>query len=133
MPSRFHILIVEDEPLVAECLQEMLVSEYHVSSANTVREALAFLRTSHVHVALVDSVLPDGHGDEIAAYAEAYGTAVIEMSGYPQVMADLERSDRPHLLKPFATDVLFSTIGKALQLPKKGRTELSWWLAEQDR
>ena len=133
MASRFHVLIVEDEPLIVEILQEMLMSDYHVTTVHTVREALAFLRTSHVHVAIVDRVLPDGHGDEITTYAEAYGTAVIEMSGYPQVMADLERSDRPHLFKPFTTDVLFSTIEKALQLPKKGRTELSWWLTEQER
>ena len=45
MASRFHILIVEDEPLVVEVLQATLDTEYRVSSVNTVGEALAFLRT----------------------------------------------------------------------------------------
>jgi CheY-like chemotaxis protein len=50
MASRFRVLIVEDEPLVADVLQATLDSEYHVSSVNTVKEALAFLHTSHADV-----------------------------------------------------------------------------------
>jgi hypothetical protein len=33
MPSRFHVLIVEDEPLIVEVLQGALELEYRVSSA----------------------------------------------------------------------------------------------------
>ena len=93
MASRFHILIVEDEPMIVEVLQAMLELEYRVSSVNTVDEALAFLRTSHVDAVLLDNVLPDGRGTEVACFADTLGTAVIEMSGYPEVMDDMQRSD----------------------------------------
>ena len=115
MASRFHILIVEDEPLIVEILQETLEAQFHVSSVSTVAGALALLRISHVDVALVDSVLPDGHGDEIADYARAHGTSVIGMSGYPHEMHDFESIGHPHLMKPFGTEALFSTIAKVLE------------------
>ena len=38
------------------------------------------------------------------------------MSGYPQEMEDLERSERLHLLKPFGVQALLSTIEKTLRL-----------------
>jgi DNA-binding NtrC family response regulator len=106
-------LIVEDEPLIVEVLQATLESEYRVSSVSTVGEALAFLHTSHVDAVLLDNVLPDGRGSEVACFAGKLGAAVIEMSGYPEVMDDLQRSARPHLFKPFKAEVLLSTIENA--------------------
>ena len=60
MANGIHILIVEDEPLVLDVLQTMLETEYRVSSASTVEEAHAILRTSHIDLVLIDAVLPDG-------------------------------------------------------------------------
>ena len=114
MASRFHILIVEDEPLIVEVLQALLESEYRVSSVNTVGEALAFLRTGHIDVVLVDNVLPDGRGTEVVRLAAELGAAIIEMSGYPEVMNNMQHSSRPHLFKPFKAEVLLSTIGNSL-------------------
>ena len=63
MANCFHALIVEDDPAIVELLISMLEeSQYHVSSASTVAEALAFLRTSHVDVVLADNLLPDSRG-----------------------------------------------------------------------
>ena len=115
MANRFHILIVEDDPLIVDVMVAALESEYRVSSVNTVGAALAFLRTSHVDVVLVDNVLPDGRGTEVVRLASGLGAAAIEMSGYPQVMEDLERSDRLHLLKPFGVQALLCTVENALK------------------
>ena len=112
MGSRFHILIVEDEPLIVEVLQATLELDYRVSSVNSVGEALAFLRASHVDAVLLDNVLPDGRGTEVACFADQLGAAVIEMSGYPEV--DMQRSRRPHLFKPFKADALLSTLKSSL-------------------
>ena len=114
MSGRFHVLIVEDEPLIVEVLHGILESKYRVSSAYTIREALAFLRTSHVDVVLLDSILPDGRGIEVSSVAEANGAVVIEMSGYPQEMYDLQRSNRIFLCKPFGPEVVLSTIENAI-------------------
>ena len=115
MADRCHVLIVEDDPLIVDVLVASLELRFRVSSVNTVGAALAFLRTSHVDVVLIDSILPDGRGTEVACFADGLGAAVIEMSGYPHVMEDLEHSARPHLLKPFGVQVLLSTIGHALR------------------
>ena len=125
-PSRCHVLIVEDDPLIVDVMVASLESEYRVSSVNTVAAALAFLRTSHVDVVLIDSVLPDGRGTEVACFADGLGAAVIEMSGYPQVMDDLERSARLHLLKPFGVQALLSTIGHALHSVSRPDARTSW-------
>ena len=114
MTNRSHILIVEDDPLVVEVMVASLESDYHVSSVNTVAAALAFLRTSRVDVALIDKILPDGQGTEVACLAGNIGAAVIEMSGYPQEMDRLEHSVHLHLLKPFGIQALLSTIENAL-------------------
>ena len=114
MASRFHILIVEDEPLVVEVLQATLEPEAIALLRDTVGEALAFLRTGHVDVVLVDNVLPDGRGTEVVRLAAELGAAIIEMSGYPEVMNNMQHSSRPHLFKPFKAEVLLSTIGNAL-------------------
>jgi len=108
MSGRFHILLVEDEPLIVEVLQGTLESKYRVSSVHTVREALAFLRTSHVDAVLLDSVLPDGQGAEVASVAHAHGAAVIKMSGYPDMMDGLGRTYRTHRCKPFGPEALLA-------------------------
>ena len=69
MANRFHILIVEDDPLIVDVMVASLELEYRVSSVNTVGAALAFLRTSHVDVVLIDKILPDGRGTEVACLA----------------------------------------------------------------
>src|SRR6185437_16681456 len=114
MANRFHILIVEDDPLIVDVMAASLESDYRVSSVSTVGAALGFLRTSHVDVVLVDTVLPDGRGTEVARLASDLGVAAIEMSGYPQVMEDLERSPRLHLLKPFGVKALLCAVESAL-------------------
>nr|UXE45530.1 hypothetical protein Hi04_10k_c4997_00014 [uncultured bacterium] len=133
MPNRFHVLIVEDEPMIIEVLQGTLELEYRVSSAKTVRQALAFLRTSHVDVVLVDSVLPDGRGAEVARVAETVGAAVIAMSGYPEAMDDLQRSQHLYLCKPFGPTALLSTLENALYNNGKSRHRRAVKSADTDQ
>ena len=65
-------------------------------------------------VVLVDSILPDGRGYEVARSAARVGTAVISMSGYPEEMAGLELSEQHHLCKPFGVKLLLTTVEHAL-------------------
>ena len=114
MANGIHILIVEDEPLVLDALQTTLETEYRVSSVRTVEEAHAILRTSHIDVAIIDSVLPDGRGAEVTVLAERAGATVIEMTGYSPEHVGLDANDRQHLFKPFGANVLLSTVEQAL-------------------
>ena len=114
MASRFHVLVVEDEPLVLDVIQATLEDSYRVSSAGTVEEANAILRTSHIDVVLIDNVLPDGRGADVAIVAEEVGVTVIKMTGYSLENVDQDASGRPHLFKPFTLNTLLSTVESAL-------------------
>jgi DNA-binding response OmpR family regulator len=121
MEKYIHLLIVEDEPLVTDVLRETLEAEYCVSCAKTAAEAFALLRTSHIDIALVDSVLPDGRGGDVAEFAEKSGVAVIAMSGYPQEIAAFEHCNAPHLQKPFGAFSLLSTVAAVVPAVRRGR------------
>jgi DNA-binding NtrC family response regulator len=114
MASRFHVLVVEDEPMVLDVILATLEEWYRVSSAGTVEEANAILRTSHVDVALIDNVLPDGRGGEVAAFAQEAGAAVVKMTGYSQESIGVDTSEHPHLFKPFRLNALLAAVGSAL-------------------
>jgi CheY-like chemotaxis protein len=112
-PGCLHVLVVEDEPLVREVLHETLQAEYDVSCAATVGQACDALDKSHIDLVLVDSILPDGHGDDVAIVADTLGVPIVAMSGYPP---ETNQFDRPHLVKPFKANLLFSTIEATLRL-----------------
>ena len=121
MASRWHILVVEDEPSVLEVLQETLEESYLVSSVGTVGDACAFLRTSHVDLVLVDWGLPDGHGDVVAAYAETRNVAAIMMSGYASGTDDMQNNNWPYLMKPFGLKILNATVRSVLERSHSGQ------------
>ncbi len=111
----FRLLLVEDDTLVAGVLREILEDEYLVDCAATVSEALALLRTSRIHLALIDSTLPDGCGSDLDQLARDMGARVIHMSGHPEALSHLPAPRGPHLQKPFSATVLLSTLRQVLQ------------------
>ena len=115
MASRAHILVVEDEPSVLEILQETLEESYRISSAGTVGDACAVLRTSHVDLVLVDLGLPDGHGDVVAAHAETRSIPEIFLSGYANVMDNMQNNNWPYLMKPFGLNTLNAAVSSVLE------------------
>jgi DNA-binding NtrC family response regulator len=117
MGDRFHILIVEDEPLILDVLQAVLNSEYHVQCAATGAEAYACLSKSHIDLMLVDWHLPDCRGDVLAEHAESSSVATILMSGDPAAIDALKDRHRPHLAKPFGTARVLEAVRSALNHP----------------
>jgi DNA-binding response OmpR family regulator len=117
MSDRFHILIVEDEPLALDMLQAMLNSEYHVQCAATGAEAYACLSKSHIDLMLVDWQLPDCRGDVLAEHAENSGIATILMSGDPAAIDALKDRHRPYLAKPFRAARVLEAVRSALNRP----------------
>ena len=113
--GRLRLLLVEDDELVADVLREILETEYLVDCAASVSEALAVLRSSHVHLALIDSTLPDGRGSDLDEPAKNMGTRVIHMSGHPEAQSHRRGPSAPHLQKPFSATVLLSTLRQVLQ------------------
>jgi DNA-binding response OmpR family regulator len=113
--ASYQLLLVEDDPLVAGVLRDILEAEYKVDCATSIGEASARLRTARIHLALVDSILPDGRGSELDQLARDMGTRVIHMSGHPDELSHLNACDGPYLQKPFSMSVLLNTLRQALQ------------------
>ena len=99
--------------LLMEVLQGVLSDDYSVRCATTVEEACAFLRMSVVDLVLLDSVLPDGSGDDVMGLAEKLGVSVITMSGYPRY--ECLGSRHGHLSKPFSVYTMQNEVQATLK------------------
>ena len=114
MPECPHVLVVEDEPLVAESLANALDDAYSVTVANTTAAALLHLQQIPFAAVLLDCLLPQGNTAEIIASAEARGIPVILMSGDPERIATFSAEGRPFLAKPFSIERLQKTLRAVL-------------------
>lgn len=79
-----HVLIVEDEPLIAFETEHFLSSEgYHiVATVDSVADALAAIASDMtIDLVLVDVSLADGSGVDVARAAHARGIVVLFVTG----------------------------------------------------
>ncbi len=111
MAKRAHILVVEDEPLVAEVVLDALQDSYDTSQADSAATALACFRRGGIDLILLDCSLPGGLGDEFIAAADNAGIPLILMSGNPE-RAEQVGGNRRFILKPFSLSGLMDTIAE---------------------
>jgi len=109
-PSRMgRVLVVDDDPLVAEAVRQALSSENHVVVASTGTEALALVsRGGGFDAIFCDVMMPEMDGkrfyDEVAQVAGAVTGVIAFLSGGVDDEATevfLARTGRPVLEKPF--------------------------------
>jgi two-component system CheB/CheR fusion protein len=111
-----EILVVEDEPDLAEALLEVLASEgYHARAVATAREALA-ADLEHVQVVISDLGLPDLDGRLLVERLKSkYHLKAIALSGYgteADVLSSQAAGFDQHLTKPVEMDVLLGAIDR---------------------
>jgi PAS domain S-box-containing protein len=106
-PGQLKILIVDDEPNVAQALSRML-REHHVTIAHSADGALDHLAGTSFDVVLSDIMMPRVDGLElyrrVCAAQPRYGSSFIFMTGgipQPGLREELERLASPCLYKPF--------------------------------
>jgi len=117
------ILVVDDEPTVLRLCQRMLqLGGSTVLTAQNGPEALRALQDSGVKVdlSLVDLVMPEMNGIELAARMKAAAPAmpIVLMTGYSlREVRQLVGGDAPYRIiwKPFKTESLLRMIENALQ------------------
>ena len=109
-----HILVVEDDPLVAEVIAAALDDDYATSVAATSAAALRLLSTAGIDLILLDCTLPDGINSALIPTADRMGVPVVFMSGDPQRMEGLAMRPRPFILKPFTFADLIAIVGRTL-------------------
>jgi CheY-like chemotaxis protein len=126
-PAR-RILVVDDEPDVAELLVDLLSSEgFQVDVAVSGRDALARLETARYDLIISDARMPDVDG---AALYEALGgvdpalrTRFVLLTGdsvAPEVRGFIDRTAVPCLTKPFAFEQMIRTVHR-LAGPSRGK------------
>lgn len=116
-----HVLVVEDNPGVLLTLCAML--EYHghtCSAACNGADAHAALDAGGIAVVVTDVRLPGRiSGMEIVERAKAAGAGCVLITGYGDVMSDLEqRENYIWLSKPFRGSALADAVEAALQSAK---------------
>lgn len=114
MPVRQHILVVEDDPLVADVIAAALEDDYETSLVETSAAAMQCLAVGKVDLMLLDCTLPDGVDSELLATAERRCVPVVLMSGDPERVRRLAAEPRPFILKPFALADLVAAVRREL-------------------
>ena len=113
------ILVVEDEPLIAMQLEELVVELGHTvaATATTRKEAVEAFEKTSPSLLLVDIQLADASSG-IDAVEEILAKAlvpVIFITAYPERLLTGERPEPTYLVtKPFQEDTVRATISQAL-------------------
>jgi DNA-binding response OmpR family regulator len=111
-----RILIVEDERQMAEVLRKGLAEEGHaVDTARTGPEGLAQAASEHFDVVVLDVMLPELGGLDVARRLRAAGvrTPVLMLTARDtsaDVVAGLDAGADDYLVKPFSFDVLLARV-----------------------
>jgi CheY-like chemotaxis protein len=113
---RPSILVIDDEPTIAELISELLGDEgYTVAIAGTAKAAQALVAQHCFGLILQDVRLPDMAGVELTAWLRACpataATPLVVMSASPLSAASaLEAGATAMLIKPFDIDALLECV-----------------------
>src|SRR4051812_21449152 len=100
------LLVVDDEPEVAETLAQLLREEgYSVDTCGTAEEAIERFRTETYHLLLTDLLLPGKSGVDLTkiVHDHAPATAIVLITGHATVktaVAALKRGASDYIRKP---------------------------------
>ncbi|WP_274627548.1 response regulator [Arvimicrobium flavum] len=120
------VMIIEDEPLIAMDIEEMVESLGHrvVGTARTHKEATALFEKTNPKLVLADIQLADGSSG-IDAVNEILATAsvpVIFITAFPERLLTGERPEPAFLVtKPFNPDMVKALISQALFFDRQAR------------
>jgi CheY-like chemotaxis protein len=120
------ILIIEDEPLIAMDIEEMVESLGHrvVGIARTHAEAVGLFARSQPRMVLADIQLADGSSgiDAVNEILSATSVPVIFITAFPERLLTGERPEPAFLVtKPFNPDMVKALISQALFFDRQAR------------
>ena len=120
------ILIIEDEPLIAMDIEQMVESLGHrvVGSARTHAEATALFKKSRAKMILADIQLADGSSgiDAVNEILATSSVPVIFITAFPERLLTGERPEPAFLVtKPFNPDMVKALISQALFFDRQAK------------
>jgi DNA-binding NtrC family response regulator len=138
-PAIPRILLVDDEPAIADWLRLVLEGEgYEVEIAGSVASAVGQVEDKDCALALVDLMLPDGEGMGLLQLLKEKDPSieVIIMTGHSSISKAVEATKQGafyFVAKPFDAGEMLSLVGKALERRKlvAEASDLKRRLAEQ--
>jgi two-component system KDP operon response regulator KdpE len=115
-----RVLVVDDEPQILRGLQTMLRGAgYDVATAATAADALAAAAAHPPEAVILDLVLPDGRGTDVARELRTWTDApVIVLSAVgeeQEKVAALDAGADDYVTKPFGVDELLARLRAALR------------------
>lgn len=113
------IMIIEDEPLIAMDIEQLVESLGHrvVSVARTHKEAVTLFSTTNPRMILADIQLADGSSgiDAVNDILNSHSVPVIFITAFPERLLTGERPEPTFLVtKPFSPDMVKALISQAL-------------------
>jgi CheY-like chemotaxis protein len=114
-----RVLIIEDEPIIALDLENLVTELGHkvVATAGTRDEAVARALAEHPGLVLADINLGEGGSgiDAVAEILNSFDIPVIFITAYPEKLLTGERPEPTYLIaKPFLPETVQATVGQAL-------------------
>jgi len=115
--ARPRILIVEDEPFIALALEETLQDlDFEIAaSISRVHDALAFLKSERIDIALLDVNIGVNKIDPVADALAALDCPFVFTTGYGRSGLPVAHAHRPVLEKPFRVNDLIGTVCAELE------------------
>src|ERR1700757_2249058 len=113
------VLIIEDEPIIALDLENLVTELGHkvVAVAATKDDAVAKAKSERPGLVLADINLGEGGSgiDAVSEILSAFDIPVIFITAYPEKLLTGERPEPPYLIaKPFLPETVQATVGQAL-------------------
>ncbi len=120
------ILIIEDEPLIAMDIEQMVESLGHrvVGTARTHAEATKMFKSTNAKMILADIQLADGSSgiDAVNEILNAASVPVIFITAFPERLLTGERPEPAFLVtKPFNPDMVKALISQALFFDRQAK------------
>lgn len=117
--GRTDVLIIEDEPLIAYQLEEIITGMGNrvVGIAKTHEEAVMLFRSRRPEIVLADIQLADGSSgiDAVKEILDDANVPVIFITAFPERLLTGERPEPTYLItKPFSDDYVRATVGQVM-------------------
>jgi CheY-like chemotaxis protein/DNA-directed RNA polymerase specialized sigma24 family protein len=121
-----RVLIIEDEPVIAMHLQDIVEDMGHtvVGLATTHAEATELNQSEQPDLVLADIRLADGSSgvDAVKDILADRSIPVVFITAYPERLLTGERPEPTYLVtKPFEVDTIVATVGQALMMHRTER------------
>src|SRR5262245_44158989 len=121
-----NILIIEDEPLIAMDIEQMVESLGHrvVGTARTHKEAVSLFNMTHPKMILADIQLADGSSgiDAVNEILQSTSLPVIFITAFPERLLTGERPEPAFLVtKPFNPEMVKALISQSLFFDRQAK------------